>query len=82
MTQHQAKTLDLRPLLGTGEEHFAAIMDAKEQLMPGQALHLIAPFLPLPLYEIFQTEGFNVRSKHISDEEWHIFFERSDSFDT
>ncbi len=43
------RELDVRPLLKSGVEPFQAIMDAAENLLPGQSLLLVTPFKPVPL---------------------------------
>jgi hypothetical protein len=54
--QH-ARALDVRPLLARGEEPFEAIMRAADALAGDEALHLIAPFEPRPLYDVMRRRG-------------------------
>jgi uncharacterized protein (DUF2249 family) len=74
MPSPEPRLLDVRPALARGEEPFALIMRAKAELEAGQALHLIAPFEPLPLVAHFQGEGFHVESTRVTPSEWHIVF--------
>jgi len=67
-------TLDVRPLLAQGIEPFNAIVEAKQQLKPGQMLVLRAPFEPVPLYEIFRSEGYQVEAKQQAENDWEIRF--------
>ncbi len=66
--------LDVRPLLARGQDPFTAIMAAKARLDPEQPLRLIAPFEPLPLFDVFAADGYAARSQRVADDEWHIDF--------
>ncbi|MCC5838901.1 MAG: DUF2249 domain-containing protein [Opitutales bacterium] len=70
----EPRLLDVRPALARGENLFALIMGAKADLEVGQALHLIAPFEPIPLLAHFQAEGFTVETSLVKPSEWHIVF--------
>lgn len=67
--------LDVRPLIEAGKEPFEAVMAARRMLKPGDSLHLVAPFEPFPLYEIFAADGYGVKTEHRGPGEWHILFE-------
>jgi len=66
--------LDVRPLLAQGIEPFNPIIEAKQKLQPGQTLVLRAPFEPMPLYEIFRSEGYQVEAKQAAENDWEIRF--------
>ena len=66
--------LDVRPLLAQGIEPFNAIIEAKQQLQPGQILVLRVPFEPVPLYEIFRSEGYQIQAKQLGERNWEIRF--------
>lgn len=53
-------TLDVRPILASGQEPFAAVMQAAEALGPGETLRLIAPFRPVPLMSLLRNRGFTL----------------------
>jgi len=74
MTNQQPHVLDVRPILKEGKDPFAAIMSVKNTLAEGQELHLIAPFQPLPLVEVFQSEGYQSEMTQPHAGEWHIRF--------
>lgn len=79
--------LDVRPVLARGEEPFGSIMEAKARLKPGRVLRIIAPFEPVPLYAVFESEGYKVSSKQVKQAEWWIEFHpsglvRDDSYST
>jgi hypothetical protein len=70
------RTLDIRPLIAAGESPFEKIMTAKDALRPGETLLLITPFLPSPLIEKLQSEGFHARPGRRNDGGWQTFFAR------
>jgi uncharacterized protein (DUF2249 family) len=81
MTLHQPVILDVRPILAAGREPLATILEAKQNLQPGQDLHLIAPFAPKPLYALFEADGFSVQQEMQQDGSWKIVFHRGNSTD-
>lgn len=70
------RTLDIRPLIAAGESPFEKIMAAKDALGAGETLMLITPFLPAPLIEKLQSEGFRARPERRNDGGWQTFFAR------
>ncbi len=66
--------LDVRPILVEGRDPFVEIMAAKQQLQAGQSLVLTAPFQPLPLYAVFEADGYRADAQQISPAEWRITF--------
>ena len=74
MTLPDALELDVRPQLARGEEPFAAIMAAADRLQPGQALRLIAPFRPAPLFTVMANRGFAASDHRRPDGAWEVLF--------
>lgn len=68
------RDLDVRPMLRSGEEPFQAIMDAVSALAPGQALRLVAPFRPVPLFSVMANRGFAASDRALGDGDWEIIF--------
>jgi uncharacterized protein (DUF2249 family) len=68
------KILDVRPLLAQGEEPFNAIRARVDQLVPGQGLTVLAPFLPAPLIEMLKSEGFRSTMERHADGAWAVNF--------
>lgn len=66
--------LDVRPLLAAGRPPMAAILNAVHRLAPSQALRLIAPMEPLPLYDLLAQRGFTAEPAQRADEAWEILF--------
>jgi uncharacterized protein (DUF2249 family) len=72
----KALELDIRPLCEAQRPPLPAILDAVGRLAPGQALLLIAPFEPAPLYQLLGRQGFSHRNKTRDDGTWEILFSR------
>jgi uncharacterized protein (DUF2249 family) len=71
---HSVLELDIRPLVAAQQPPIAAILEAVSRLAPGQALRLIAPFQPLPLYQLLAQQGLKP-SAHVRDDgAWEIMF--------
>ena len=68
--------LDLRPVIAAGGEPFSKIMTAVAAVAVGETLLLITPFLPSPLIEKLQSEGFSARPERRSDGAWQTAFRR------
>ncbi|PTY00068.1 DUF2249 domain-containing protein [Opitutus sp. ER46] len=75
-TPRKVRTLDVRPLIAQGEEPLASIMATVRAVAPGESFVLISPFLPSPLIERLQSEGFTARPEHRSDGGWQTQFTR------
>jgi len=70
-------TLDVRPLIAAGGQPFGKIMKAIAALQPGERLLLLTPFLPSPLIEKLQSEGFSARPERRSDGSWQTQIARA-----
>ncbi len=70
------RDLDLRPIFDKGGEPFPTIMDAVESLTEGEALHLIVPFEPKPLYRVLGSKGFASHTEE-RDGVFHVWFFRA-----
>jgi uncharacterized protein (DUF2249 family) len=66
--------LDIRPLCDAQRPPLAAILSAVGRLAPGQALRLIAPFEPLPLYDMLGRRDFSHTTRQRDDGVWEILF--------
>lgn len=76
MSALRFKTLDVRPLLARGEEPFALIRERLQRLPAGQGLRVVAPFVPAPLIEILQSEGYCATLERRPDGGWATCFWR------
>jgi uncharacterized protein (DUF2249 family) len=68
--------LDVRPLMARQRPPLPAIQQAVAQLEPGQALRLIAPFEPVPLYEFLAARGFSHEARETGPGVWTVVFSR------
>lgn len=66
--------LDVRPLCAARQPPLPAILDAVARLAPGQALRLVAPFEPVPLYQLLARQGFVHEVSTRPDGAWEIVF--------
>lgn len=66
--------LDVRPILRGGDDPFQAIMQAVNGLLPEQALKLIAPFRPVPLFSVMAGRGFSHEDKPLEGGDWQVLF--------
>lgn len=73
-----ARDLDVRPLLARGEEPFGTIMRAADALRGNEALHLIAPFEPQPLYAVMRERGCTALTTY-QGSAFHVWFYRAAS---
>lgn len=71
-----AATVDARPLIARGEEPFRTIMAAAVQTPVGQVLRLIAPFEPVPLYDVLGQRGFVYQPRQLASDHWEVLFLR------
>ncbi len=76
LEKRRVKTLDVRPLFVAGIEPLPSIVAALSELGPGDRLQLISPFLPSPLIERTQAEGFEARPERRTDGSWATLFMR------
>jgi hypothetical protein len=70
----QFKRLDVRPLLKRGIEPLPEIRQRVDSLESDQGLIILAPFLPSPLIEKLQSEGFESRIERGGSGEWIVYF--------
>jgi uncharacterized protein (DUF2249 family) len=66
--------LDVRPLFAAGRPPLVPILNAVNRLEPGQALRLIAPIQPVPLFDLLAQRGFTPEAKVREDGAWEILF--------
>ena len=72
----QFKKLDVRPMLAKGDEPFALIRARVDALTKDEGLTVIAPFLPSPLIEKFNSEGFRSSVQRLPGGGWSVNFWR------
>ncbi len=68
--------VDVRVLCETRQAPLPRILAALGELAPGQALRVIAPFEPAPLYQLLGAQGFSHETKETGDGAWVVTFRR------
>ena len=69
-------TVDVCEDLRRGREPFGKVMGAVDQLQTGEALRLVAPLEPVPLFAMMKTRGFTHKAKALGGGDWEVLFER------
>ena len=77
MTKPRLRTFDVRPIIARGQSPFDQIVAALGALPAGDTLVVITPFLPSPLIEKLQADGFTARPERRADGTWQTQFEKS-----
>jgi uncharacterized protein (DUF2249 family) len=67
-------TLDVREDFAQGRPPCTKIQEAAARLQPDEALKLITPFEPVPLYEVLGSQGFEHVSNPVPGGDWEILF--------
>ena len=70
------KRFDVREILARGVEPFPAIRQRVDTLKPDEGLIVVAPFLPSPLIEKLNSEGFQSKFERGEGADWIIYFWR------
>jgi uncharacterized protein (DUF2249 family) len=68
------QTLDARPLLEAGEHPMTQVMNELKQLQAGEIYELITPFVPAPLLELAQKNGYLTWYQLEATEVIHSYF--------
>jgi len=67
-------TLDIRPSVAAGEHPMELVMNALKELAPGEILELKAPFVPAPLMDLAEKQGFRSVTRSQTEERVLIWF--------
>ena len=73
---NQFKRFDVRAMLARGIEPFPEIQKRVDALKPDEGLIIVAPFLPSPLVERLNGEGFMSKVERGSGADWIVYFWR------
>jgi uncharacterized protein (DUF2249 family) len=69
--------LDVRPIIGAGDEPFETIIAAADTIAEGGILELTAPFQPSPLYPVLRKRGFSAETEQRAPDEWVVRFKQT-----
>ena len=72
----QFKRFDVREMIRQGGEPFLEIHRRVTRMKTGEGLLVIAPFLPSPLIERLDGEGFKSKLERGSGADWMVYFWR------
>jgi uncharacterized protein (DUF2249 family) len=72
----QFKRFDVRELLSRGVEPLPEIVKKVNELKADEGLIIIAPFLPSPLVEKLNSEGFSSKIERGKGADWIVYFWR------
>lgn len=72
----QFVTIDVRPMLASGQPPLPALMQAVGALPSDHGLRLLAPFRPAPLIQRLEGEGFDAAVTQLPDGGWQVDFTR------
>jgi hypothetical protein len=70
------KRFDVRDVLSRGVEPFPEIRKRVDALKPDEGLLVVAPFLPSPLVEKLNGEGFASKIERGNGADWIVYFWR------
>ena len=70
------KRFDVRDLIRQGIEPFPEIHARVEALPPDEGVIIVAPFLPSPLVEKLESEGFASKVERGQGSNWLVYFWR------
>ena len=69
--------LDVRDDIRQGLQPCSKILQAAASLKDGEALRLIAPFEPVPLFSMLAQKGFAHQAKPLGAGDWAVLFTRT-----
>lgn len=68
--------LDVREDIRAGRDPFKRIMETVARLKESKGLRLIAPFEPVPLFDVMVRRGFSHEAHPMSSGDWEVTFTR------
>lgn len=72
-------TLDVRPDFHSGQHPCDKIQNALSNVRQGEALRLLVPFEPVPLFDVAAGKGLGHRSTQIAEGDWEVIFSHDDA---
>jgi uncharacterized protein (DUF2249 family) len=71
--------LDVRPDVDHDGEPYIRMMEVAQAIKPGEIFVIIAPFEPIPLYDVLRAQGFLYETQQVAHNEWVVCFSRHTS---
>jgi uncharacterized protein (DUF2249 family) len=75
-------SLDVREEIRQGRKPCGVITQTVAALQPGQSLRLIAPFEPVPLFDLLGSQGYGHRATALPGGDWEVVFSRDLAVET
>lgn len=72
--KHAVVTVDVREDIQAGRQPCGRIMAAVDSLQPHQALRLLVPFEPVPLYSVLAQRGLVHQTRMLPDGTYEVIF--------
>ena len=73
--------LDVRPDVEHDGEPYIRMMEVAQAIKPGETFVIIAPFEPIPLYDVLRAQCFLYETQQVAHNEWVICLSRHTSND-
>jgi len=73
--------LDVRPDVEQNGEPYICMMEGAQAVKPGETCVIIAPFEPIPLYDVLRAWGFLYETQQVAHDEWVVCLSRQPSTD-
>ncbi len=71
-----ARTIDARPMIEEGKQPLSVVMAVLRELKHEEVLHLLTPFVPAPLIDLAEKQGFTCYSSE-NDKVVHTYFRKT-----
>ena len=71
--------LDVRSDVEHDGEPYIRMMEVAQAIRPGETFVIIAPFEPIPLYDVLRAQGFLYETQQVAHNEWVVCFSRHTS---
>ena len=71
--------LDVRSDVEHDGEPYIRMMEVAQAIRPGETFVIIAPFEPIPLYDILRAQGFLYETQQVACDEWIVHLSRHKS---
>lgn len=71
-----SRRIDVRRLISSGKEPLHPVIDLANEVAPGEAMIVDAPFDPAPLRRLLEAKGFESHGEKIAHDHWRIWLRR------
>ncbi len=82
LRSEEIETLDVRPVIASGEDPLQLILAHTKNLPVGHALKVINSFEPVPLLKLLQKQGFDTHSEKAGEALYYAWFRKKATAET